>query len=86
VIIQLPSIDERCRVLGERLKAVREARGLTLEALARLSELSVADLSLAEHGRVRLTSSQLHGVIGALRIPLAMLFVHHVDLTRMRRF
>jgi len=84
MIVQFPPIDEGCRVLGARLKAVREARGLAHEALAQAAGLSPAELSLAEHGRARLTSSQLHGVIAALRIPLGLLFGDG-DLTRMRR-
>ena len=83
MIIQLPPIDDGCRLLGDRLRAVREARAVSLDHLAELSGLSSADLSLTEHGRARLTSVQLHAVIMALRIPLALLFAD-VDLRRMR--
>jgi transcriptional regulator with XRE-family HTH domain len=85
VIIPLPSIDDQGARLGRCICRVREARGLSLERLAADAQLSASRLSLAEHGRARLTSAELHGVINALHIPLDLLFAADVDVSRLRR-
>jgi ribosome-binding protein aMBF1 (putative translation factor) len=85
MIISLPPVDPEQLALGRRLRAVREARGVSAERLAGAARLSRADLALAEQGRLRLTATQLHGMIHALRIPLRLLFEGR-DLTALRRF
>ncbi len=85
MIVQLPPVDAELSDHGAHLRAVREARGLSLEALADAANLSPATLSLAEHGRLRLTSSQHFALETALHVPLGMLFSHDADLSRLRR-
>jgi transcriptional regulator with XRE-family HTH domain len=74
VIIDLPAIDPTQAVLGGRLRRVREARGFALHRLAAEAGLASARLALAEQGRTRLTSTELHVLIGALRISLSLLY------------
>jgi XRE family aerobic/anaerobic benzoate catabolism transcriptional regulator len=53
-------------VLGERLRGLREARGLTLEALSRRSHLSVRFLSEVLAGRGNISVTRLAQVAAAL--------------------
>lgn len=85
MIIPLPPVDHQVGALGRRMRDVRAARGLTLDATAAAAQLTASRLSLAEHGRARLTSAELHGVINALHIPLELLFAPDVDVSRLRR-
>ena len=52
MIISLPPVNADLEVLGRRLRAIREARGLGLERLADEVQLGHAELSMAEHGRL----------------------------------
>jgi HTH-type transcriptional regulator, competence development regulator len=54
--------------LGARIRAVRDARGLNLHELARLSGISAPALSLIENGKRDLRISSLHRIADALRI------------------
>ena len=83
MIITLPAVDLAQAVLGGRLRRVREARGFSLHALADAAALSPARLGLAEQGRVRLTSAELHALIGALHISLGLLY-GEADVTALR--
>ena len=85
MIIHLPAVDPAQAALGGRLRRVREARGFSLEALAAQGGLPPARLALAESGRTRLTSAELHALICALHISLGLLQAEGVDLSRLRR-
>lgn len=74
MIIDLPAVDLAQAVLGRRLRRVREARGFSAYELAQASGLAPARLGLAEQGRTRLTSAELHAVIAALHISLPLLY------------
>lgn len=74
MIIDLPAVDPALAVLGRRLRLVREARGFSLHQLADDVRVSPARLGLAEQGRVRLASTELHALIGALHISLRLLY------------
>ena len=74
MIIDLPAVDVALAVLGRRLRRVREARGFSVRQLAEASGLSAARLGLAEQGRVRLASTELHALIAALHISLPLLY------------
>ncbi|HJQ82751.1 MAG TPA: helix-turn-helix domain-containing protein, partial [Candidatus Binatia bacterium] len=52
-------MDPLLRALGERLRERRETRGLTLEALARRSGLSVRFLSELLAGRANVSVTRL---------------------------
>lgn len=84
MIISLPPVNADLEVLGRRLRAIREARGLGLERLAAEARLSHAELSMAEHGRLRLDSVQLHAVTTALHISPRILFEPAIDVSKLR--
>ncbi len=86
MIISLPPVNADLEVLGRRLRAIREARGLGLERLAGEMRLSHAELSMAEHGRLRLDSAQLHALTTALRISPRILFEQAIDVSKIRPF
>ncbi|MBP6878570.1 MAG: helix-turn-helix domain-containing protein [Phenylobacterium sp.] len=85
MIISLPPVSADLEAVGRRLKAVREARGLALADLAGLARLSHAELSMAEHGRLRLGSAQLHALITALHVSPRILFEPGLDVSGLRR-
>jgi transcriptional regulator with XRE-family HTH domain len=85
MIISLPSVRPDLEILGQRLRAIREARGLPLVSLARQCEITSADLSLAEHGRLRLTSAQFHALIDVLHVSPRILFEPGIDVSNLRR-
>lgn len=85
MIISLPPVSADLEAVGRRLKAVREARGLALADLADRARLSNAELSMAEHGRLRLASAQLHALITALHVSPRILFEPGLDVSGLRR-
>lgn len=84
-VFALPPVDPAQLAVGRRLRLIREARGLTMEQLARQMRVPREILALAERGRARLTSSELYGATLALRIPMRMLFEGEVDPAMVRR-
>lgn len=85
MIISLPPVRADLEIVGRRLKDVREARGLTLGQLADQVRLSHAELSMAEHGRLRLDSVQLHALTDALHVSPRILFEPGLDVSALRR-
>lgn len=83
MLIQLPPVEPELRVVGERLRALREARGLGLGALAESMGVARETLALAERGRARLTAGELHRATLALRTPMRLLF-EASDLSQLR--
>lgn len=60
--------------IGSRIRQFREARGLTLRALAERCSLSVNAISLIERGRNSPTVSSLHALAGALGVGIVEFF------------
>jgi len=60
--------NERLAEVGGRIRATREARGLNLHELARLSGISASALSLIETGQRDLRITSLYRIANALRI------------------
>jgi transcriptional regulator with XRE-family HTH domain len=85
-VITLPPVDPAWAPIGERVRSLREARGLTQEQLAREMRLERRVLACAERGRIRLTSGQLYAATLALHIPMRLLFEPSLDATAIRRF
>jgi hypothetical protein len=84
VIIDLPRVDPAQAALGRRLRRVRQARGFSVLGLGARAGLAPARLRLGEQGRIRLTSAELHALIGALHISLGLLYADS-DLSGLRR-
>jgi len=59
-------VDPLLRVLGERLRQLREERGLTLDALARRSRLSVRFVSEVLAGRANISVTRLARIAAAV--------------------
>ena len=74
MIVEFPGCDPQMRCVGERLRLAREARGLSLEALAAAMQMAPDRLRRGEAGRERLNSVELHAAILALHIPTDLLF------------
>jgi len=83
-VIALPPVDPAFRAVGERLRQLRQARGLSESRLA--AEMSIERWLLvhAERGRARLSSSQLYAATLALRLPMRLLFEPALDLAAVR--
>jgi transcriptional regulator with XRE-family HTH domain len=60
--------------IGARIRALRAARGLTLDGLARAGEVSRAMLSRIERGESSPTAQLLNRICGGLGITLSRLF------------
>jgi len=56
------------RDVGRRLRALREAHGLSLLEFAKLIDMSSSHLSLIEHGRRSLTIERLHKICEQLHV------------------
>ena len=85
-VIALPPVDPAWAPIGERVRDLREARGLTQDQLAREMRIDRCVLACAERGRARLTSGQLYAATLALHIPMRLLFEPSLDATAIRRF
>lgn len=59
--------------IGARVRAARDARGLSLSALAERARVGKGSLSEIEHGTRNPTLSTLYALAGALGVPLATL-------------
>lgn len=59
--------------VGQRLRRLREARGMSLSALARAAGIGKATLSGLEHATRNPTLETLYAVAGALGVPLTAL-------------
>ena len=85
-VISLPPVDPNWAPIGERVRSLREARGLTQDQLAREMRVDRRVLACAERGRARLTSGQLYAATLALHIPMRLLFEPSLDAAAIRRF
>ncbi|MBU0640812.1 MAG: response regulator [Planctomycetes bacterium] len=74
--VGIPARSERDfnRWLGGRVRAARREAGQTLSDLARMSELSAAQVSQIELGKTATSTWTLARICGALKIPVASLF------------
>lgn len=60
--------------VGQRLKSLREARGISMRSLARNSGLSANALSMIERGRTSPSVSTLNKLASALEVPVTAFF------------
>ena len=66
-------MDDLARLTGERLRAARRERGLSLGALAEAAHVGKGSLSEIENGARNPTLGTLYALAGALGVPLATL-------------
>jgi transcriptional regulator with XRE-family HTH domain len=66
-------VDDLARLVGERLRAARRERGLSVGALAEAAGVGKGSLSEIENGIRNPTLSTLYAVAGTLGVPLATL-------------
>jgi transcriptional regulator with XRE-family HTH domain len=66
-------VDDLARLVGERLRAARQERGLSLGALAEVAHVGKGSLSEIENGARNPTLGTLYALAGALGVPLATL-------------
>ena len=67
------TVDDLARLVGERLRAARHERGLSLAALADAAGIGKGSLSEIENGARNPTLSTLYALAGTLGVPLATL-------------
>lgn len=65
-----PVVDPADAAVGARLKHWRERRGLCVDELARLMDLTPEEQRRFEAGRAHLDSLQIGTAINALRLPI----------------
>ena len=68
------SNDEFYKKIGERIKALRKARGFSQETLAGECNIDRAHIGFIEQGRRRPTLSTLRKIVAALDVPLSKFF------------
>jgi len=66
-------------MVGQRIRELRTGQGLSLRALAALSNLSTNAISLIERGDNSPTVSSLHSLATALAVPITAFFEQQVD-------
>ena len=66
-------VDELAQLVGERVRAARRERGLSVGALAAAAQVGKGSLSEIENGTRNPTMSTLYALAGALGVPLATL-------------
>jgi transcriptional regulator with XRE-family HTH domain len=62
-----------CRLLGQKLRQIREARGMVLKDVERISGISATHISEIERGRTAPTIHLLTRIAGALEVSTAYL-------------
>jgi transcriptional regulator with XRE-family HTH domain len=70
---QDPEMSKKLAV-GQRIRELRTKQGLSLRALAELSQLSTNAISLIERGDNSPTVSSLHSLANALAVPITAFF------------
>ncbi|HEX4259317.1 MAG TPA: XRE family transcriptional regulator [Streptosporangiaceae bacterium] len=66
-------MDELAQLVGERVRAARQERGLSVGALAAAAQVGKGSLSEIENGTRNPTMGTLYALAGALGVPLATL-------------
>jgi transcriptional regulator with XRE-family HTH domain len=74
-------MDDLARLVGERLRAARRERGLSVGGLADAAGVGKGSLSEIENGTRNPTLSTLYSLAGALGMPLATLLADHAGAT-----
>ena len=73
-LVTLNGPDPIDRHVGQRLRALRRAKGLSQSQLAALCELSFQQIQKYEHGDNRISASRLYRLALALDVSITALF------------
>lgn len=73
-------MDDLARLVGERLRAARQERGLSVGALAEAAHVGKGSLSEIENGARNPTLGTLYALAGALGVPLATLIAERAGM------
>ncbi len=74
MVLGVPPIDEDSARLGERIRALRQSRGLSISAVSRATQLSKTSISTIEAGTGNPSLETLWRIANALDITLGALF------------
>ncbi|WP_374515831.1 helix-turn-helix domain-containing protein [Brevundimonas sp.] len=69
-VLGFPGVDPSDAAVGARLRRWREQRGMSVDDLARLMDISPEEERRAEAGRAHLDSASIGAATAALRLPL----------------
>ncbi|WP_375173954.1 helix-turn-helix domain-containing protein [Pseudooceanicola sp.] len=75
-----PDADQSRTEMGQRVKALRESRGLTLQALSDRSGLAISTISKIERGLMAPTYDRFSGLAKGLGVDVSELFSARGDL------
>ena len=68
------TVDEVCRVVGERVRELRRGRGETMARFAQAASISIGMLSKIEHGLTSPSLTTLSGLARAGGVPITAFF------------
>jgi len=68
------AVDEVCRIVGERVRELRQGRGETMTHFARAASISIGMLSKIEHGQTSPSLTTLSGLARAAGVPITAFF------------
>ena len=68
------TVDEVCRVVGERVRELRRGRGETMARFAQAASISIGMLSKIEHGLTSPSLTTLSGLARAGSVPITAFF------------
>ncbi len=69
-VLGFPGVDPTDAAVGARLKRWREDRGMSLDAIARILEITPEEVRRAEAGRAHLDSCQIAAATAELHLPV----------------
>ena len=69
-VLGFPGVDPSDAAVGARLKRWREQRGMSVDDLATLMQMTPAETRRVENGRGHLSTAQLGAATSALHLPL----------------
>jgi transcriptional regulator with XRE-family HTH domain len=75
-----PNAEQSRAEMGQRVKALRESRGLTLQALSDRSGLAISTISKIERGLMAPTYDRFSGLAGGLGVDVSELFSARGDM------
>ena len=72
--VDVITVDEVCRVVGERVRELRQGRGETMARFAQAASISIGMLSKIEHGQTSPSLTTLSGLARAGGVPITAFF------------